>query len=303
MSLPAASASPASPTSPGPAATIADRGYRRYEGPRRGPGGAVVSLYWASVQRALGLRRPFRFKLVPIATAVISFVPAVVFVGVSALIPDAFSEGITPSYAAGYGYITAAIILFVSLVGPEVLCADRRTGLLGLYLAAPLTRTTYLVGKAAAVGSVLSIVTIGPSLLLLVGYTLNDAGPGWPVDGLVVLLRILLAGGAMAVFFTLLSLAIASTTPRTGFAGAGVILSLLVSEATVNVLIGSAEMPERLRVFELIGLPFDVVTRVFGEENAFVEVDSLTVWGAFALWTLAFGAFLWLRYRRLAVTK
>ena len=41
-----------------------------------------------------------------------------------------------------------AVLVFVAFVAPEVLCPDRRTGMLGLYLASPLTRDTYLVGKA-----------------------------------------------------------------------------------------------------------------------------------------------------------
>ena len=64
-------------------ARILDQGYRPYEGPRRGLAGAVRSLAWHSVLRALGLRRTAWAKLLPIASVLIAYVPAVVFVGIA----------------------------------------------------------------------------------------------------------------------------------------------------------------------------------------------------------------------------
>ena len=93
-------------------------------------------------------------------------------------------------------------MIFTSFVAPEVLCTDRRTGMLGLYLASPLDRNTYLVSKAAAVASVLAVVTTGPQLLMLVAYALIGDGPGGPLDYVVVVLRILLAGLTMSALYT-----------------------------------------------------------------------------------------------------
>ena len=53
-------------------------------------------------------------------------------------------------------------------------------GMLGLYLASPLDRDTYLLAKAAAVGLVLSLVTLGPPLFMLIARTVAGVGP----DGL-----------------------------------------------------------------------------------------------------------------------
>ncbi len=124
-------------------ARILDRGYRRYDGPRLGVRGAVRSLAWHSALRALGLRRTFWAKLLPLASVGIAYVPALVFVGVAALLPAALTEGggLLPDYADYYGFISAAIVLFVALVGPEVLCPDRRHRMLGLYLASPSPAT------------------------------------------------------------------------------------------------------------------------------------------------------------------
>src|SRR4051812_20732822 len=173
-------------------ARIVDQGYRPYEGPRRGLRGAVRSLAWHSVLRALGMRRTAWAKLLPIASIGIAYLPAAVFVGVAAILPQRVRDqaNIIPTYAEYYGFITAAIVLFVALVGPEVLCPDRRNGMLGLYLASPLDRRTYLLAKVLAVVPVLALVTLGPPLLQLVGLTLADAGPGGIGDFLLVFLRI-----------------------------------------------------------------------------------------------------------------
>ena len=92
---------------------------------------------------------PRRSKILPVLAALLAYVPAIVFVGLAALLPrTTFLENdLLPTYAEYYGFITSAIVVFVAFVAPEVLCTDRRTGMLGLYLASPLTRYTYLAGQ------------------------------------------------------------------------------------------------------------------------------------------------------------
>ena len=67
-------------------ARIIDRGYRPYDGPRLGPSGAIRSLMKHTAQRVMGLRRPLPNKILPMLSAVIAYVPAIVFVGLAALI-------------------------------------------------------------------------------------------------------------------------------------------------------------------------------------------------------------------------
>jgi ABC-2 type transport system permease protein len=286
-----------------PDAHIADRGYRRYNGPRLGTRGAQQALLLASVQRALGLRRRVRYKIVPVLVAVMAYLPAAVFVGASALIPDEVAEGLQVNYGDYYGFITAAILLFVAATVPDVLCTDRRTGMLGLYLAAPLTRDSYLAMKAAAVTGVIAIVTVGPPLLLLVGYSLVEAGPSWPTEGATLLLRIVIAGLTVASWYTALAMAICSLTDRRGLASAGIALSAIGSAAVVSALVEGAELSPWLRVFDLFNLPFEVVRRIYGEPGDFPELATAPLFVVAIAWVCAAGLLVRTAYQRLTVTK
>jgi ABC-2 type transport system permease protein len=284
-------------------ARIVDRGYRPYDGPRRGVPGAVRSLAWHSALRALGLRRSFWAKLLPLASMGIAYVPALVFVGIAALLPEQLVDGtgLLPTYAGYYGFITAAIVLFVALVGPEVLCPDRRHRMLGLYLASPLTRDTYLLAKVLAVIPVLALVTLGPPLLLLIGLTFADAGPDSVGDFLLSLTRIVAGGLVISAPYTAVSLAAASLTDRRPVASAGIILVLLISSVATAALVASGA-DQRLLLLNLLAVPFELVQRIYGETGD-IEVSTLELTLANLAWTVGAAALLRSRYQRLRITR
>lgn len=285
-------------------ARIVDRGYRPYDGPRRGVGGAVRTLAWHSVLRALGLRRTIWAKVFPLLSVVIAYLPAFVFVGMTVLVPEELTSGggLLPDYPDYYGFISIAIVIFVALVGPEVLCTDRRDGMLSMYLASPLNRTTYLVAKIVAVLPVLALVTLGPPLLLLVGLTLADAGPESVGDFLLVLGRVVVSGVAISAVYTALSLAAASLTDRRAVASAGVILLLLVTSVSTNTLL-ELDGPEHLMLFNLLFLPFELVYRIYGAAGAQPGITTAELILANAGWAVFGTAVVWFRYRRLQVTR
>ena len=64
---------------------------------------------------------------------------------------DTVAEGDLITYGDYTFIIGSALALFAALVAPEALCPDRRSRVLSLYLASPLTRMTYLLSKAASV--------------------------------------------------------------------------------------------------------------------------------------------------------
>jgi len=293
----------------GVAAEILDRGYRRYEGPRSGVWGAIRSVGLQTAMRALGMRRSIGHKVLPAITIFFAYVPAIVFVGISALLDTEqlrmTGEFILPTYGEYYGYIIAAIFLFTALVAPEVLCTDRRSGMLGLYLASPLTRDTYLVAKAAAVTGVLAVVTIGPPLLMLVARTLDGSGPEGFSGFLDLLGKVLLSGVVVTVLYTSISLAVSSFTTRRAFASAAVILIFGVS-AFVDGTITEGGVPPEWFVLNVAGLPIEIVFRIYGDVASnpasigaptWVLVVGYLAWSALALGILR------TRYQRATVTR
>jgi ABC-2 type transport system permease protein len=297
-------------------ARILDRGYTRYTGPRRGTAGAVQSLTRQSFQHTLGIRRSFSSKIWPLISVVIAYVPAIVFVGITALLnsqaagradTDRILDSLLPTYPAYYGFIVAAIWVFVAFVAPEVLCTDRRNGLLGLYLASPLDRDTYLVAKSIAVALALSLVTLGPPLLYLVGLTLNGRGP----DGLAgfagMLGRIVVASVVVTALYVSLSFAVAATTTRRAAASAAIILIMLAAAGITETLVNGARLDAHLLVLDIVFLPFELVFRIFGtgslDTGTWATVSTGWLAAAWVAWTASFALFVRFRYQRLRVTR
>ena len=285
-------------------ARIHDRGYLGYDGPRNGTRRAMVVLGYHTVQRVLGLKRSNWQKVMPAITLLIAFVPAIVFIGLAALLPDSsdLDLGEPTEY---YWLIVWALFLFTSFVTPEAICTDRRSGLLGLYLASPLGRDTYLAAKFAAIVAVLGIITIGPTLLMLIAFTLEGSGPDGVIDWLIELGRVLASGLAMAAFWGALSLAVSSLTTRRALASVAIFASLLVSAAVGDGLAGGAEVGDSFALLNMISLPIEAVYRIYGETNtdgpAIGEVGTLPILFTLIGLIVVFGWFARWRYQRIEV--
>jgi ABC-2 type transport system permease protein len=284
-------------------AHIVDRGFQRYEGARAGAPQAVASVAWQSMRSTLGLGRPARHKVFPVIAIAIAYVPAIVFVGLSVLVSDLLDPNEIASYASYYGFITAAILLFAGLVAPEVLVGDRRNGMLALYLSTPLHRGTYLVAKGIAVLATLAMVTLGPPLLLLIGYTFANAGPDGLGEWLLVLLRIFVSAFAISGALTAISMAASSITDRRAFASIGVILLALATPAVASALVEGAELSPNWRLMDVFSMPFELVYRIFGEAGTFPELSTLSVVLVNVAWTIGGLAVVAWRYSRMVVAR
>ncbi len=289
-------------------ARILDSGYRRYDGPRLGSQHATIALWKHTLRRILGLGRPARWKALPLLAIAIAYVPNIVFVGVTALVPDdQLRNSVLPTYAFTYSFITAAIALFVIFVAPEALCPDRRNGILSLYLATPLTRTRYIAAKAAAVFTSLLLVTLGPPLLYLIGLSAQNAGPHGLGGFLSTLGRIAASGVILAAFFAAFSVAASSLTDRKAFAAAGIFFFSQVVGAFVAILVDVAKLPGWLLGFSTNGAAFSLVLHIFGQGNIITENGYEVPAVAFAIgtafWTILGAAIAWFRYSRLRVTR
>jgi ABC-2 type transport system permease protein len=282
-------------------ARLFDLGYRSYDGPRERPERAVLTLTEFTARRVLGFGRGARHKVLPAITLAIAFLPALASV-LFAVIADDFGVDELITYGEYTFFIGSALALFASLVAPEALCPDRRSGMLGLYLAGPLDRTRYLAAKAAAVVGVMLLITVGPLLFMLVAFVLAGHGPSLG-DTPVLLLRIVASGVATALLYAALSMAVSSFTARRAAAAVATVLVILVPVVVVRSAIEDADAPEAL---DLLSLPFvaaDLSYRIFGETpddgGPVAELSTAVVAGGLAAAVAAGFLVCWLRYRRL----
>lgn len=286
-------------------AQIVERGFQRYDGPRSGVGGAIRSVTWQSVRAALGLGRLARFKIFPFAAIFIAYVPAIVFVGVAVLIPgDVLDPNEIADYAGYYTFIVLAIILFAAAVGPEILISDRRNGMLAMYLSTPLNRRTYLAAKTVAVLSTMALVTLGPPLLLLLGYTAEGVGPDGVGDWLAVLVRIIVSAFAISAPLVAISMGASSLTDRRAFAAVGVVLLLIMTPILAGLLVDAAEWSTSLWAISPVSMAVTLVFRIFGsDESPLADISTAVVFGSTAGWTIGGMAIVAWRYHRLVIAR
>ena len=282
-------------------ARILDRGYRRFEGTRSGLIGAVRSVAWHTVRSILGLGRKGRHKVFPVIVLVVSFVPALAFMALAALIGDMLQGELRPEYWEMFGFSFVATVVFVALVAPEAIVRDRRDGMFALYLSTPLTRPSYLVAKVVAVMGTMALVVVGPPLLFLIGYTFQSQGPSGLVDWLSVMGRLLLAGLAICTVYTALSLGVASLTDRRAFASIAVVFVMLGASISAGVLVNIAEFSQNWRILDPISGTLEIAPRLFGDRSdEFRDISTWLVALGSLGWTTLGSALLVGRYRKLA---
>jgi len=282
-------------------ARLFDLGYRRYDGPRDHPWRAIVTLAGFTARRVLGLGRGARHKVLPAITLAIAFLPALTSVLFSVLTEDILVDDLI-SYGEYTFIIGSALALFAALVAPEALCPDRRSGMLGLYLAGPLDRTRYLVAKGVAVFGVMLLITVGPLLFMLIAFVLAGFGPSG-VETAELLLQILAVGITTALLYTALSMAVSSFTTRRAAAAIGVVLVIFVPASIVRAAIESAGAPNELDLLSSPLVVAELAYRIFGEtQEGNDPVTQLSTWlvaGGVGAAILAGALVCWLRYRRL----
>lgn len=285
-------------------AEIYDRGYRVYDGPRTGVTSARRSVVAVSIQRALGLRRKFRFKVVPTITIFVAFAPALVFVGLAVVVPSEIAEGLVVDFGGLFALTSIAVILFTAFVAPELLINDRRSGMFGLYMASPLGRSHYIVAKLLSLVIVICTVTLLPAVFLLIGYIVVGIGPDGFGNTIADLLRILVSGTSIALFFALFAMAVATVTNRVGVGSAVIIMSFLASAFIAGTLVEVADAPDWVGAFALPALPIDVAARIFDEPfNQIPDVSGLVTVSVFVGVMVLSSLIIWFGHQRIEVTK
>jgi ABC-2 type transport system permease protein len=216
---------------------VYDRGYRPYDGPRGGRGAATLALYKASIRRALGLRRSWRQKFAPFVLLGVVTIPAIVNVGIGYVTRDQAIDRIEIITYRDYVGVSSALLLFVALVAPDVVCPDRRQKVLALMFARPLSGPDYVAAKVGAIATIIFAFSFIPQVVLYVGNMLvSDGAFTYLREHLDVLWKVPVAVVILAVFYAVVGVAIASLTERRIVAGAAIIGTFLVTSIASGVV-------------------------------------------------------------------
>jgi ABC-2 type transport system permease protein len=283
---------------------VYDRGYRPYDGELGGRSAARTALFKASVRRALGFRRSWRQKLFPWVLLAIATVPAIVNVGVAYLTRGRFTDTIEIITYQEYVGVSTALLVFVGLTAPDVVCPDRRNRVLPLLFSRPLTGSDYVAAKVGAVAAIVFAFGFLPQVVLFVGQMLvSDAALDYLTDNAAVLWQVPLAVAALALYYASLAVAISSFATRRIVAAAALLIILLVTSITAAVLTEGSSDPNGWAAINLLNNPLRIRDLIF-EGQISVESDLSGVAGggayAMAVYVVVVGAslatLLW-RYR------
>jgi len=222
---------------------VYDRGYRPYDGARGGRRSATAALYRTSLRRAIGLRRPWRQKVAPAVLLAIAVVPAVINVGVGYLTRDTPAEGFEFITYREYLGVSSALLLFVALVAPDLVCPDRRQRVLPLIFARPLTGRDYALAKIGAIFTCVFAFSFLPQVVLYIGQMLvsSDGALDYLSNNTAVLWKVPVAAALLALFYAVLGVAVASLSGRRMVAGATMLGITLVSSTVSAILVESGQ--------------------------------------------------------------
>ena len=243
---------------------VYDRGYRPYDGPRGVRGAATLALYKASMRRALGLRRSWRQKVAPFVLLGVVTIPAIVNVGIGYVTRDQLVDRIELITYRDYVGVSSALLLFVAIVAPDVICPDRRQRVLPLMFARPLSGADYVVAKVGAIATILFAFSFLPQVVLFVGNMLVSDGAFAYVKGhLDVLWKVPAAVALLALFYAIVSVAIASLTDRRIVAGAAIIGLFLVTSIASGIISDQAQDGSIGALLNVLALPLYLRDLVF----------------------------------------
>lgn len=247
---------------------VYDRGYRPYEGARGGRSAARWALWRLSMRRALGLRRSWRQKVLPWTLLALVTIPAMVDVGVRYVTRDTPIGDIDFEFLTFRDYlgVSTMLLLFVAVCAPDVLCPDRHDRVLPLIFSRQLTGIDYVAAKVGAIFAIVFGFAYLPQLLLFVGQMLvhDDGALNYVGDTADVLWKVPVSAFLLALYFAVVSAAVASLTDRRIVGGLGFLAAMLIPSVVSNVLVEAAEPDGTiLGVLDLWGLPLMLRDVVF----------------------------------------
>jgi ABC-2 type transport system permease protein len=286
--------------------TIYDIGYRRYDGPRLGRGGAIGAVVEAGLRAVFGLGRSGRAKIIPWGAVILAVMPAVIAVAIRVLAGDLIPE--LYNYENYLWQIGALFSIFVAAQAPELVVNDIRYRVLPLYFSRPMSRLDYVAAKLLALTLGLLSITLVPVLILFIGRVLaTDDLVAALGDEIGYLPGILGSGLLHAVVLASVGLAICSLASRRAFA-AGAVLAVFLIGGVISAVLAEAggAFDDWAPFLNPLSIIDGAREWLFGGEVAESPVGAsgvpLPIYGLAAA-ILTFGSWLVLamRYRRITV--
>ncbi len=288
---------------------IYDRGYRAYDGPRRGPAGARRAVYREGIKRLLGLGRKARAKIFPWSLISIAMVQAAVWVGIAWAIGDIAEAvgGEVPTYGELFDFYSWIAIIFIAFAGPALLIPDRNRGVLSVYFSRPLTVDGYLGAKFGAYATVVGAIYIVPQLILHLGlaFLSKDGFATYIADNLDVLWKVPLVTLGFVTLHGGLIFGLSSVIRRAGIASVA-FLGVLTAGGAIAGQVAQANFPAA-RWLSLLNL--DQHPRIIRDElfrptvEHPAQIAGFEVWASVIVIVMVFAAAVWFvrnRYRKLA---
>ena len=191
------------------------------------------------MRRALGLRRSWRQKVAPFVLLGVVTIPAIINVGIGYVTRDRAFDRFEIITYRDYVGVSSALLLFVAIVAPDVMCPDRRQHVLPLMFARPMTGVDYVVAKVGAITAILFAFSFIPQLVLFVGNMLvSDSALDYLTGHLDITWQVPVAVLLLAVYYAVIGVAIASLSERRIVAGAAIIGVFLVTSIASGILVG-----------------------------------------------------------------
>ena len=309
----------------GPRGEVYDLGYRRYDGPREGRLRAHRALWVNGVRTVLGIGRGWGSKVLPVVLLVCVLTPAVVAAIIASVV--GLEDFELFGHAEYYAIVSIVLALFSAIMAPELLCPDRRDGVIGLYFVRPLTRTDYVAARWFAFLSVTLSFVLAGQVVLFLGFVLAAGEPlEYIKENWLDVPRFLLAGLVVAAFTTTAPLVVSAFTTRRAYATAFVIAVFIISSAAAGILTAETDCEvtrtaveevreceymigdaaKWLSLVDLFGVSSQVNDRIFpgdlfdDSNQAASQLHTIVPIAWYLVLVSSFGFILWWRYRSLA---
>ena len=217
---------------------VYDRGYQHYDGARLGRTHAFWALVRYSMKRAVGIKKGWTSKIIPIFLYVAVALVVVIPLGIMAFVPSAS----VLEYWDFFNFIFLILGIFVATVAPEMLCGDRRENVLPLYFSRAITRLDYLLAKLVAAAILTLTISLIPCTIYWLGRQLLEDSPLTAIkDNADDLGRIVVSSVMIAAYLGSIGLTVASFTGRKSIAVAITVVGFGISTALSYALAAALE--------------------------------------------------------------